>query len=395
MPATFSRTLRFLEADRSRRRGLGILLVALLAGWVVWFLFGHVPVYEVTTKARLEVTSAAHPVAARVAGQVAWTRLTIGHDVQAGDVLMVLDSQTDHLALVEKRTRCAALRDRLSALRKEIEGERKSLEVLRAARDVALDEARAQLAEAEAKADYADRRAETLKRLRASSAVSELEYNESKAQAIASRATVRAVGLAASRIEKDRSVQENERLTRLAKLDREAVEFDGEIAIEEAAIRRLEHAIELRSIRAPVSGRVGEAAEVHVGGVIYAGERLGAIVPAGESRVVAWFPAAAVGRIRPEQPARLRLDGFPWTQYGTLAATVTDVGNEGNNGVVRVELTIPANLATTIPLQHGLPGSAEVEVERVSPAMLVLRAAGQLLHVERPSRTDGDDATEP
>jgi len=30
-------------------------------------------------------------------------------------------------------------------------------------------------------------------------------------------------------------------------------------------------------------------------------------------------------------------------------------------------------------LQHGLPGSAEVEVERLTPAKIVLRAAGQML----------------
>jgi membrane fusion protein (multidrug efflux system) len=35
-------------------------------------------------------------------------------------------------------------------------------------------------------------------------------------------------------------------------------------------------------------------------------------------------------------------------------------------------------LHTSIPLQHGLPGSVEVQVEEVSPAVLVLRTAGQL-----------------
>ena len=36
---------------------------------------------------------------------------------------------------------------------------------------------------------------------------------------------------------------------------------------------------------------------------------------------------------------------------------------------------------TTIPLQHGLPGTVEVEVERVSPATLVLREVGKHLGV--------------
>ena len=40
------------------------------------------------------------------------------------------------------------------------------------------------------------------------------------------------------------------------------------------------------------------------------------------------IPVAVVGRIRPGQPARLRLEGFPWTQYGTVAATVAEHLNE-------------------------------------------------------------------
>ena len=110
------------------------------------------------------------------------------------------------------------------------------------------------------------------------------------------------------------------------------------------------------------------------------GDRLAAVVPRGELQVVADFlPPSALGRIRPGQPARLRLEGFPWTQYGSLAATVSRVASEVRNGRIRVELSVDSNGASPIPLQHGLPGTVEVEVERVSPATLVLRAAGKLL----------------
>ena len=37
-------------------------------------------------------------------------------------------------------------------------------------------------------------------------------------------------------------------------------------------------------------------------------------------------PEAALGRVRPGQSARMRLSGFPWTQWGTVPATVTRVG---------------------------------------------------------------------
>jgi hypothetical protein len=75
----------------------------------------------------------------------------------------------------------------------------------------------------------------------------------------------------------------------------------------------------------------------------------------------------------------MRLDGFPWAQYGMVAATVTRVGSEVHDGRVRVELWVHRDPGSQIPLQHGLPGTLEVEVERVSPARLMLRALGKLL----------------
>jgi membrane fusion protein (multidrug efflux system) len=83
--------------------------------------------------------------------------------------------------------------------------------------------------------------------------------------------------------------------------------------------------------------------------------------------------------VRPGQYARLRLEGFAWTQYGSLPARVSSVASEAQDGRVRVELAVEAGARTQIPLQHGLPGTVEVETERVSPAVLVLRAAGGML----------------
>ena len=79
------------------------------------------------------------------------------------------------------------------------------------------------------------------------------------------------------------------------------------------------------------------------------------------------------------QSARIRLDGFPWTQFGSLTATVTQVAGEVRDGRVRVELVVHPTSDSRIPMEHGLPGTVEVEIERVSPATLVLRAAGKLV----------------
>ena len=67
------------------------------------------------------------------------------------------------------------------------------------------------------------------------------------------------------------------------------------------------------------------------------------------------LPAVALGR-RAGQPARLRLDSFPWTQYGSLATTVSRVASEVRDGRVRVELTVASEPPARLPLQHGLRG---------------------------------------
>mgnify|MGYP006951217479 CR=1 FL=1 len=89
-------------------------------------------------------------------------------------------------------------------------------------------------------------------------------------------------------------------------------------------------------------------------------------------------PASVFGRILPGQSARLRLDGFPWAQFGTIEARVTRVASEIRENLVRVEFE-PTSKTSHIALQHGLPGSVEVTVEQTTPAVLVLRAAGQLI----------------
>jgi membrane fusion protein (multidrug efflux system) len=395
MGATFSRTLRSLETDGSRRRLGALLITGLLLAWAAWFVLGRVAVYEVSDKARLEVRSAAHAVASPVGGRVVATHLTLGRWVEKDEVLLTLDAEAEQRQLAERQARREALRLRLAAQRRELEAEESALKAQQTARSVARQEARARIAEAKARLTHAERRVKTSMRLRRQNATPEEELQRDKAEAEAYRAALQALIQTASLQEKDRLVQEGASKVRLAKLAREAAEVQGAIAVETAAIARLEHAIRLRTVRAPVAGRVGEAAEFRAGSVIRAGEKLGSLVPPGEARAVAFLPAAAVGRVRPGQRARLRLDGFPWAQYGTLAATVADVGNEPSSGLIRVELTLATNPAPPIPAEHGMPGWAEVEVERVSPAVLLLRATGQLLAGRRAAESGANGRGQP
>ena len=80
--------------------------------------------------------------------------------------------------------------------------------------------------------------------------------------------------------------------------------------------------------------------------------------------------------VRAGQTAQVRLDGFPWAQHGSVNARVQRVDGEVREvqGLQGREPRLPPQL-----LQHGLSGSVEVALESVSPAVLLLRAAGQKL----------------
>jgi multidrug resistance efflux pump len=392
MATAFSRTLRSLAVDASSRTLWGVLLMTLLlCGWVAWGLLAGVAVYAVTQTARLEVHRAIHPVAAPVAGQVVTTRLVVGQEVQAGDVLVDLDATAQRLQLEGERTRLHALAPQLDALRTTTAAEEQVLREARQTARAALDEGRARHGEGKVAAQAADEEAELFTRLQARGLPAQVDLMRAKAEAQRRRAAVDTHRLAVTRLESDHRTQEGDRKARLEGLKRDITRLTGEMATAAATVERLEHEIERRHIRAPTSGQLGEVAVLQIGAVVREGDVLGAVLPHGGLRVVASFPPpVALGRLHPGQPAELRLEGFPWTQYGSIAATVTSVAHEVRDGQVRVELALAPDVAFPIPLQHGMPGTVEVEVERVAPATLVLRSIGKRLGLAGTARERGE-----
>jgi membrane fusion protein (multidrug efflux system) len=359
-----------------------VLAAALLGGWVAWFVLARVAVYEVTQSARLEVDHAPHPVATPLAGRVAVSHLVVGQEVQAGEVLVELDADDQRLQRAEQRVRLAALSAQLAARHQEVAAEEAARQGERQAARGALDEARARHHEASVALQAAEAEAEIYTRLQSRGLAPQLDFLRAQAKVQAHRATADTLRLAVAHLEGEQQTRERDRLARLERLKREVVQLDGDMATATATLERLEHDIEQRRIRAPIAGRLGEVAALQIGAVVRPGDTLGTILPPSALKVVAYFPPpAALGRLQPQQPAHVRLVGFPWTQYGSLAATVASVAHEVRDGQIRVELSLTPDPMAAIPLQHGLPGTVEVEVERVAPVTLVLRAMGKRLDI--------------
>jgi membrane fusion protein (multidrug efflux system) len=302
--------------------------------------------------------------------------MVLGSRVREGDVLVEIEADAERLALQEATARRDALAPDIAAVRAEIAAEQRALEDERRAAVIARDEQRAVLREAEAARGLAEEDARRFAQLRARGVIPEADESRVRAEAARRRATADAAAAALARVEHDERTRESDRLVRIQRLRSTQTRLEGEASTAAATIKRLEYEIERRTFRAPVDGRIAEAKELRVGAFVDEGDRLAAIIPDGPLRVVAQFPpAAAIGRVREGQPGRVRLLGFPWTEYGSLQARVSRVANEIRDGLVRVELAVD-RMPPSLPLSHALPGNVEVEVERVRPASLVFRTLG-------------------
>jgi multidrug resistance efflux pump len=374
MSIAFSRSMRLFDASDFRGPILSIVVAVIVLGaWFVWAWQARVSLYEVANTARLEVEHAAYPIEAQVSGRVVNNNLRLGQHVQAGQLLVELDDSSERLKLAEQQAQPLARESQVAALRSEIAAGEKALDEARQTASVALDQARSQLKETEEAARFAHIEEDRLSTLRASGLISELELLRLKSETQKRDAAAASARLAVAKLEQEHRTIGRDREAQLERLRGEITRVESQRFADQATIKRMEHEIGNRRIDAPVSGQIGEITEQHPGTFVQAGAKLGAIIPEGGLKIVAYFPpASALGRIQPGQPALLRLDGFPWGQYGTLAATVTTVAGEAKDGRVRVELQMVRDQVVAIPLQHGLPGTVEIEVRKVSPLMLVV-----------------------
>ncbi|MBV8550004.1 MAG: HlyD family efflux transporter periplasmic adaptor subunit [Acidobacteriaceae bacterium] len=379
MATSFHRVNGALRSDNGLHSVLSPLLaLALLAAWVTWAFTAHLTRYEVADSARLEVLGAAYPVQSNMAGRVVSSHLILGHEVKAGDAILQLDNEDQLLALKQERVHLASLAPQLAALRARMQTEAAGRADERRVLDLSIAAARAQYREAQTQADLAAQDAGRAVRLHAEGILSDADMQRAKAEAQSRRAAADNLKVTIARLEPELTVRERDREVRQKQIQADTAKLEAEAAASAAAISRLEYEVERRCLRAPTSGRLGECAGIRPGSYITEGQQLGIILPSGKLQVVAAFtPSAALGKLRPGQPAIVRLQGFPWAQFGTLSARVTRVADDIRDGKVRVELAVISSASSHIPVQHGLPGSVEVEVEDLSPAALVLRSAGQ------------------
>jgi len=385
MSYPFKRTLRSLSGDEF---GIRVTLVSLsvsaLVGLLAWAALARIPVLKVSTLGRIEPHNAVHRIEPPESGKVLRSTMALDKEVAAGELLIEFDTHEQRLELEQSKITKGTLTRDLAALEEQIARKKIELSQSSLADEAALREAEARSRELGPRfllAQQRQRRAEQS----APGVVSELEKLERKTEQEELSRTIETQPIAIQRVKRDQLVRRSAIESQLLQLRRDQGKLRGELEMLEVSVARLNHQIERRMVRAEVSGQLVDVVELASGAYTTQGQRLGTILAKGELRVRARLPKETVGIVRPGQPAQLKLDGYPWSVYGKVPAKVTSIGTEPTvlvtpeavPGTVRVEFEILPAADSRIKIQHGMTATVEVEVARVSPFILLLRALGE------------------
>lgn len=161
-------------------------------------------------------------------------------------------------------------------------------------------------------------------------------------------------------------------------LRNQARELESGLRTTEVRLKMAENRISLTSVTMPVAGLVAEMKVSSAGEVLAAGQMVATIVPDGVPLVVeAAVPNSDIGFVRAGVDGRIKVDAYPFQQFGTLPARVRTVlpglGRD-NNFTVRLDL-LESKIARTdgdLPLFPGLAVEAEILTARQRLINLVL-----------------------
>jgi multidrug resistance efflux pump len=376
MGTSFERTMSALRESRSRRPILAVIAgLVVLAIWVIWAGFSEVAVYRTSQKARLETEPTPVHVASIANGRITGAYLKIGNPVREKDILLQLDPTQEKILADKARARVLTLAPQVESLQREIDLEADAVVQGVSSERSAESEVLARLRAAQADLAFAE--ADLARETKAvADGVSPQVVREK------SETTLRLKRAAADSVQHEseslvaRHRESGDSRRRLKEqLERQHAELASDLAAAKSEVAQHELAIEHLSIRAPLAGVLGEVSPaLQPGAVVHEGDVIATVVPIGTLHVIADYGPEAIGRIRVGQHAYMRLDGFPWTHYGTIGATVTSVADELRDNAIRVQLALdPHNLHT----ENGMTGTVDIEIDRLSPLRLFLQMIGQ------------------
>jgi hemolysin D len=364
--------LEILETPPSPvRLALILLICALAAATLVWSWFGRIDIVAVA-QGKIQPTGRVKVIQPLDPGKVAAIKVENGQHVSAGQVLLALDSgdaQAEQGAaraaydgfLAEATRRSVALEaaeTRQMAPLPKIAWDADISAAIRLREDQALVGELTQLRDAAASLDAQIRQKEIERDRLSETMAAQANLVATLQERVDMRATLVKSGSGAksSVIDAEESlqyhltqlaVQKGQRDAAIANLDVLAREKDKTFSnfVAENAQKRAEAQRQaddwreklikarLKSARmnlaSPIDGTVYGLSVTTIGQVVGGGEELMRVVPEGAAlEIEAYLANRDVGFVKPGQQAVVKIESFPFTRYGTLAATVERVASD-------------------------------------------------------------------
>ena len=254
----------------------------------------------VIARGELKGMGAERPIKAPASGVVSGIPVSEGELVSPGQVLIQFDSEVSNERLLslerQKKLESSRLAKEIEAFQARVDSLEAQLESLRLSLKV--------------EASIVDR----MTGLVSQGAIAEVQYlqqrnrlQELQSEIAQTEATLREVQ--AESIKSEQQIQRE-----LADLERKMVET--------------KKSLEYESLRAPLQGYVFDLSVASSGYAANKGETLLKIVPEGRLEASVFVTNADVGFLRAGMPAQVRVDAYPFTQYGEIPGVLKRVGKQ-------------------------------------------------------------------
>ena len=136
---------------------------------------------------------------------------------------------------------------------------------------------------------------------------------------------------------------------KLAEVERKRDRLEKELIKAQSKANRTE-------LKAPIAGTVQQLAVSSLGQVVTSGQPVLTVVPfGGPIEVEAMVANQDIGFVEAEQPAVIKVDAFPFTRYGTIDGTVTKVSRDAVDERNATQLSDAANAAKPQGAASGSP----------------------------------------
>ena len=383
---SFARTWRMVAVAKLRAQSTSlVVLVILFAAWLVWLVLGRVSIYASSQQAHFEADHFPQPIQAAVDGVVVMCNLSLSQRVHEHEVLLSLDARTYELQLLEAQANLRSDETAIVSLESEIGAQQKARDAIARLVNDSQRVGNARVAVSQTAERFQQKEADVLKKLNEKELASKLDQLHAESQNETTHAQVAASSAEAKQATSLQVATLYDRDVQISALNKLLTDAQSRRDVLLANIETTTYEVERRRVRATASGTLADISPCVAGMTVTPDRKLATLLPDSKVRVAAWFkPEDAVGRVQIGQSATLRVDNFPWTQFGTVGATVERVGSEPRDGLVRVELAV-TNPNPSIPIMHGLTGVTEIQIERISPFQLLLRTIGERLSPTRSS----------